>query len=750
MASTRYGRIYHDTFHSINVKFVSGDSRQAFEEEFNAYHDSHDHDGKTPWFRDIVASDTKGYGGGAVPKEREALSIDGYTASQIEEYHEENWLHSSAWYNVPTCCVAPIISIDREFVDAGTLERHELSAIFGDMPDDDYKTLLESVQKDSFIDNTLKLLDGKILDGWHRYRVGQELNLLRKLKFQQWDEKDEGDPAAFVLARNIERRHFTPQQRAQVVVSFNERFGKGNIKAQRENSGSPNGEPKTREELAQEAGVGTRTIDRAVAVEKAGKSDKVISGEESAGDVLKAEKEKELAEKRQHALDAEHQMWKALDEVAPDWDLDDFIAAACDKNSLWGVTEFPETEETDMPDVWKARFDLLRKEIELPATWIQELLDKMAEPEQVEEQETEQPSQTAEEREAAKLLKRKKQVVKSLWDTRIQAARDYTGDADSDLNMHLTLPELEEGFKANNPSYAVGFASAMERTSETSYQIMLDNILESDVEFEVLETERRSLTTYAGDLRQWHRPDWSPDTNWILPLIEAKKAKASKDSKSTEEKLPLQKAVDEMKQSENPESNDADVTKEDLQLQGAVNNSETRLSWMWDSFENSEIAKHLSREEFALVAAQQFKWYIENDYGSGENYLLEKDFALLKNLGSVKEANKWRKRFDTVQDALHRNETWITELIPETAAEVPSEAVDEDTSLADLNLPAFKSFLESLLHHVGQVKHPTDRDDMSIAVLDVFVEQFENVSEREQLSILIDCAHSIVSESEFM
>ena len=138
------------------------------------------------------------------------------------------------------------------------------------------------------------------------------------------------------------------------------------------------------------------------------------------------------------------------------------------------------------------------------------------------------------EREAKKLLKQKKQKAKLLWDTRIQVARDYTGDADTELNLHLTLPELEDGFQKNNPHYALHFASAMKRTSEPGYQVMLGKILESeDVTLKVLENEVRAIQTYMGDVRQWQRSDWSPDTNWILPLIEAKKAKAA-DAKKTD------------------------------------------------------------------------------------------------------------------------------------------------------------------------------------------------------------------------
>lgn len=455
MTANRYGQIWHGDHHHINIRFPSNEARLKFQNEFEAYHGSHDHEGDVPTFRNVASKDLKFSTGSRSPEdlvkaetdEDYRITLDGYGWSDIHEYHNPSGFRRYFWYHVPTCCVPPIIVVDHEFVDSNTLQRHELSAIFGDMPETDFQSLLNSVQTDGFIDPILRLHEGKILDGWHRYRAAQELNLIRRLKFQEWNEneKKDGDPKAFVLARNIERRHFSPQQRAQIVVTFNERFNRGDIDSQR--SDSPQGEPKTRLELAQDADVGTRTIDRAIAVDKAGQSEAVIAGEKSVSEVLK-------------------------------------------------------------------------------------------------------------EREAQKLLKQKKQKAKLLWDTRIQVARDYTGDADTELNLHTTLPELEEGFKKNNPQYAFHFTSAMKRTSEVSYQVMLGKILESeDVTLKVLETEVQAIQTYRGDINQWERSDWSPATNWILPLIAAKKTKAAEtetaDATETDETDTL-KTLREQVRSEMP------------------------------------------------------------------------------------------------------------------------------------------------------------------------------------------------------
>ncbi|MDE0681669.1 MAG: ParB/RepB/Spo0J family partition protein [Candidatus Poribacteria bacterium] len=293
MAANRYGQIWHGDHHHINIRFPSNEARLKFQSEFEAYHASHDHDGDIPIFKCVTTKDLKLSTGDRSPQDLVKaesdkdyrITIDGYSWNEIHDYHNPSGYRDYSWYRVPTCCVPPTIVIDREFVDSGTLQRHPLSAIFGDMPADDFQSLIHSVQRDGFIEPVIRIYEGKILDGWHRYRAAKELNLIRKLKFQEWDERkhEDGDPKAFVLARNIERRHLNPSQRAQIAVAFNERFGHGTNRFTVE---SPNGDSKTRTELAKQAGVGTSTIDRAVQVEKAGQSAEVISGEKTAGEVL--------------------------------------------------------------------------------------------------------------------------------------------------------------------------------------------------------------------------------------------------------------------------------------------------------------------------------------------------------------------------------------------------------------------------------------------------------------------------------
>ena len=182
MATNRYGQIYHGDYHHINIRFPSTEARLKFQNEFEAYHQGHDHEGDIPTFISVSSKDLKLSTGSRSPQdlvkaetdENYRITIDGYSWNEIHDYHNPTGWNNYFWYHVPTCCVPPIIVVDHKFVDSGTLQRHELSAIFGDMSEQDYKSLLESVQRDGFIDDAIKLLDGQLLDGWHRYRAAQE------------------------------------------------------------------------------------------------------------------------------------------------------------------------------------------------------------------------------------------------------------------------------------------------------------------------------------------------------------------------------------------------------------------------------------------------------------------------------------------------------------------------------------------------------------------------------------------------
>ena len=525
MAANRYGRIYHSDHHYINLRFPSAEARREFATEFEAYHEGHDHDGEAPRFEDTPAA-TIGNMEANTVHDAHSVSIDGYATYEIEDYHNPSrWnTYNQSRYRPPTCCVPPVISINRTFIDSSTLTRHELSAIFMDMPEEDFQNLLTSVETDGFKDPVIRMIDTQVLDGWHRYRAAKALNLLRKLRFQQWDEKDEGDPAAFVMARNLERRHLTPGQRSQVVVSFGQRYGMGRPAAE-----SPSNDGlKSRQELAKEANVGTATIDRAIQIEKTGRADEVISGKKTAGEVIKEETLKSLWEQIHPAVSA----WKKAREGVGHASKTMFIKATLRWEGLPANTE---TDVKVLKELLKLLTttdtnileDLIRKQLDGKSLWDDYDADVS------DETEPEPPAPTETDREAQRLLKQKKMVLKAMWDTRKEASKVWMGDADNDLLL-LDLKELEKGFAENNPAYAEAFEVAIQRTSVLSLGELIDRVLILDIGVDQLEKENRALTTYIGDLRNWDRPDWSPDTNWILPLIDAKKAAAAPEPEATE------------------------------------------------------------------------------------------------------------------------------------------------------------------------------------------------------------------------
>ena len=92
-----------------------------------------------------------------------------------------------------------------------TMQRHPLSALWGDMPSDELVAMRESVENHGFVDPVIWTYDGSVLDGWHRYTISNLLGL--ELEVREYD----GDPVQWVIGRNLYRRHLTAGQRASCV-----------------------------------------------------------------------------------------------------------------------------------------------------------------------------------------------------------------------------------------------------------------------------------------------------------------------------------------------------------------------------------------------------------------------------------------------------------------------------------------------------------------------------------------------------
>jgi hypothetical protein len=147
------------------------------------------------------------------------------------------------------------------------LTRHPLSKAFPSMSESDHAALTADIASNGQID-PITIYQDEVLDGWHRYQSCLELgkdpcfvNLAADI-----------DPVAFVISRNMHRRHLTGSQRAAAVVSCSEWATVGKPKANME-PGS------TLKEMAKAADVSEKTIQQAKTAVSAGLGDKVRDGE---------------------------------------------------------------------------------------------------------------------------------------------------------------------------------------------------------------------------------------------------------------------------------------------------------------------------------------------------------------------------------------------------------------------------------------------------------------------------------------
>ena len=154
------------------------------------------------------------------------------------------------------------------------LERHLLSVAWGDMPENDFREFVESVREHGVADPLIVLLDGKVLDGWHRYRAAVEVGIELELVCREFLGDD---PVGQVIRRNGDRRHLTPGQRAACVVACYEWAERGRPGKSEPGSYFPS--PVTEQEMAAAAGTSTKTIQQAKVAQEGGLSEQTRSGE---------------------------------------------------------------------------------------------------------------------------------------------------------------------------------------------------------------------------------------------------------------------------------------------------------------------------------------------------------------------------------------------------------------------------------------------------------------------------------------
>ena len=161
------------------------------------------------------------------------------------------------------------------FPSASTLERHPLSAAWGDMPQNEFAELVDSIGSSGEGVDVI-LFDGQVLDGWHRYRSALAVDAPIRLS-----EYTGHDPVEYVIQANGTRRHLSRAQRAAAMVRCHEWRPKGRPKncAQWAHFRDTEYLGATDDDIARVTGTSRRTVQRIKTAEKAGLGDRVISGE---------------------------------------------------------------------------------------------------------------------------------------------------------------------------------------------------------------------------------------------------------------------------------------------------------------------------------------------------------------------------------------------------------------------------------------------------------------------------------------
>lgn len=93
--------------------------------------------------------------------------------------------------------------------------QHFLSAAFPPMSDEQFRALVDDIDLNG-VRSPILLYEGKVIDGWHRYRACLELNV-KKMRVADWDGED---PIGFVLSQNLHRRHLNPSQRSMIFAEL--------------------------------------------------------------------------------------------------------------------------------------------------------------------------------------------------------------------------------------------------------------------------------------------------------------------------------------------------------------------------------------------------------------------------------------------------------------------------------------------------------------------------------------------------
>lgn len=144
------------------------------------------------------------------------------------------------------------------------MKLHPLAKLFPPMTDSEFSELVAHM-KVSGQQSPIVTLDGMILDGHHRFKACQKLNL--KPIFRELDFLE--DPLLFVIGANMRRRHLTESQKAMVAAEIEGMKHGGDRTSDRQVVPGPlDRKPVTRQQAADSVGVSFSSVTRAARIKR--------------------------------------------------------------------------------------------------------------------------------------------------------------------------------------------------------------------------------------------------------------------------------------------------------------------------------------------------------------------------------------------------------------------------------------------------------------------------------------------------
>jgi ParB-like chromosome segregation protein Spo0J len=152
------------------------------------------------------------------------------------------------------------------------------------MADEDYASFMDDIKANGIVDKVIYLQGNAIVDGRQRYRAACELGLAGTLDYREMPKGS--NLVAFILSRNLQRRHLSESQRATIAAKL-ANMGVGGDRVSEHSAYLQNGISQS--DAAKMLGVSTRLVAAARAVIDSGNNELLAQVERGEVAATKAE-----------------------------------------------------------------------------------------------------------------------------------------------------------------------------------------------------------------------------------------------------------------------------------------------------------------------------------------------------------------------------------------------------------------------------------------------------------------------------